>query len=130
MKETNIVRTIMLALGKIPSLKLFRNNVGTGWVGKTGNVKGGGIIIRDPRRLDAGLIEGSSDLIGWKEEIILPSMVGKKVAIFTAIEVKRDRGTLSPSQLNFINQVQRAGGIAGLVRSEEQAKDFINTYKI
>ncbi len=120
----------MLALGRNPTVKLFRNNVGTGWVGKSQSFSGGGIIIRDPRRLDAGLIEGSSDLIGWTTREITPEMIGKKVAIFTALEVKKPTGTTSPAQLNFLEQVKRSGGISGIIRNEEQAKIILNNYKI
>lgn len=119
--ETNLTRRIMLALGRIRDVKIFRNNVGTGWQGKTVSAPGGGLYIRDPRRLDAGLIAGSSDLIGWTVREITPDMVGKKVAIFTAIEVKTMVGTASGSQLNFLNTVRADGGIAGVVKTEEEA---------
>lgn len=120
----------MLALGRIASVKLFRNNIGTGWVGKTESLRGGGIIIRDPRRLDAGLIEGSSDLIGWTTREITPEMVGAKVAIFTALEVKKGAGRISPAQLNFLEQVRRSGGISGIITNEEEAKHILNNYSI
>lgn len=125
MKETNVIRLIMLALGKFPAVKIFRNNVGTGWVGKAITIPGG-IKIMDPRRLDAGLIEGSSDLIGWKSKIITQADVGKPVAIFTAIEVKTNMGRASPGQLNFLNQVRAAGGICGVVDNPEDAVKLLN----
>lgn len=115
----------MLALGKFPSVKIFRNNVGTGWVGRATTIPGG-IKIMDPRRLDAGLIEGSSDLIGWTSRIIGKEDVGKPVAIFTAIEVKTNLGRASPSQLNFLNQVRAAGGICGVVNDPDDAKKLLN----
>jgi hypothetical protein len=124
--ETNLVRRIMLALGRISHVRLFRNNVGTGWVGKSTTMPGRGILISDPRRLDAGLIEGSSDLIGWTSVEITPEMVGKTVAIFTGIEVKTMVGTMSGKQLNFMNQLRTAGGIVGVVRSPEEALKLLN----
>jgi hypothetical protein len=129
MKETNITRIIMLALSKIGRVTSFRNNVGLGWQGETSRLKDGSIIIRNPRPLHAGLCTGSSDLIGWTQREITPDMVGKKVAVFTAIEVKGERGTVSKEQLAFINRVRECGGIAGIARTPDEAVHLIDGYK-
>ena len=105
--------------------RVFRNNVGTGWVGKVSSTNDGGKYIADARPLHSGLCTGSSDLIGWTTKEITPDMVGTKVAIFTAIEVKTPNGKASPEQLNFINQVQKSGGIAGIARSENDAVELV-----
>jgi hypothetical protein len=69
---------------------------------------------------------GGSDLIGFHSVIITPDMVGKKVAIFTAFEVKRSSGgKATDKQLRFIDLVKCFGGIAGVVRSEEEAKSLL-----
>lgn len=64
--------------------------------------------------------KGGSDFIGYEVVIITPEMVGKKVAIFTAHELKADEcneGTATiAAQENFIAQVNEDGGRAGFVR--------------
>jgi len=68
---------------------------------------------------------GTPDLIGWTQVEITPDMVGRKVAIFTAIECKSKSGRVTPEQLNFIQRVKDADGIAGIARSPEEALDII-----
>ena len=88
MTEKSLLNKIQLSLPNF--FRLFRNNTGRGWVGKT-NHKNGNVFIENARPLNAGLTKGSSDLIGWTSIEITPDMVGKKVAIFTAIEAKTGR---------------------------------------
>jgi len=59
-----------------------------------------------------GLSPGSSDEIGWKEKIVTPDMIGKKIAIFQAIEIKTLTDKISYEQIIFYLRVQLAGGIA------------------
>ncbi len=133
MFETNLQKLIMLGVSKIGTTTIFRNNVGMGWIGKSKrisqptNVKlmPGDILIQNGRPLHAGLCEGSSDLVGWTERTVTPEMVGKKVAIFTAVEVKTDAGRVTAQQMNFISRVRQAGGIAGIARSPEEARNLI-----
>ena len=125
MTETNITRSIMLAIGRtLSNVRVFRNNTGMAWQGDTVR-KGSLLIIKNPRPLQAGLCEGSSDLIGWTSMEITPEMVGKKVAVFTALEVKSSRGSASDEQRNFIQRVKEAGGIATVVRTEQEAIDAL-----
>lgn len=58
---------------------------------------------------------GGSDIIG-----IVPG--GR----FLAVEVKRADGRVSKEQRNFIAAVQKAGGIAGVVRSAEDALALVS----
>ena len=98
--------------------RLFRNNTGQGWTGsRIINNRDGSITIFDPRPLNAGLIRGSSDLIGWTTR--------NGVAVFTAIEVKSDVGRLTPDQKQFILNVQNAGGLAGMARSVDDAAKIV-----
>ncbi|MGB4499394.1 MAG: VRR-NUC domain-containing protein [Methylococcaceae bacterium] len=64
---------------------------------------------------------GSSDLIGFQSVTITPEMVGQKVAIFTAIEVKTETGKVSPAQTKFVEMVRKFGGIGAVVRSVDDA---------
>jgi hypothetical protein len=68
---------------------------------------------------------GGSDLIGFHSVIITPEMVGKKVAVFTAFEVKGAKGRATKEQLIFVDLVKSFGGIAGIVRSKEEAKSLL-----
>lgn len=125
MNESNTLKTILLSLGKTSFVKLFRNNVAMAWVGKPTHKTARHITIEDYRPLHAGLVAGSSDLIGWTEVTITPDMVGKRVAVFTAIECKTATGRAKPEQLNFIRAVQSAGGYAGVARTPEDARNII-----
>jgi hypothetical protein len=53
-------------------------------------------------------------------------MVGKPVAIFTSIEVKTETGKIREGQIEFSDAVNKAGGIAGIVRDEESAFDLLS----
>jgi hypothetical protein len=126
MKESNVWKTIMLAAGKAGNVRLFRNNTGQAWQGtKKQFINEGGrrkLILTDPRPIDAGLCEGSSDLIGWVEVTITPEMVGQTVAVFTAIEAKQSTTSeVSEKQLNFLTVIKKMGGIAGLATSPAEA---------
>jgi hypothetical protein len=126
MNETNLTRAIMLKVGSmLQNVRIFRNNVGTGWTGKVIH-QGSRVIIENPRPLHAGLCQGSSDLIGWTTVEVTPEMVGAKVALFTAVEVKTPTGRVSAEQANFIQRVRQAGGIAGEARSEADAIQLLN----
>lgn len=125
MAEHALMSKIMLFLGQRLDVKIFRNNTGTGWVGKQGRSNPGTVLLIDPRPLNAGLCKGSSDLIGFTSVIVTPEMVGKPVAIFTAIEVKGN-AKVTPEQQNFIDTVKNAGGLAGVARNEDDAARIIN----
>lgn len=137
MFENNLQKAIMLAIGKLRTTTIFRNNVGMGWTGKSRRISApvtvklmpGDVVIQNARPLHAGLCEGSSDLIGWTVREITPDMIGKKVAIFTAVEIKTDSGRASAAQLNFIGRVRESGGIAGIARNPEEAQNLIENMK-
>lgn len=126
MKESNILQLILLQCSKLTGATLFRNNTGTGWIGKTSRTSDKGIYIKEPRPLRAGLCNGSSDLIGWTRKTITPDMIGKDIAVFTAIEVKTKIGRTTKDQVNFINAVNKAGGIAGVAKNAEDAVGLLN----
>jgi len=134
MQETNIVRKIMLAIGINTNIRIFRNNTGSAWIGasvkftkrQSVNVEAGDVLIKNARFFNAGLCVGSSDLIGMKSTEITSDMVGQKIAIFTAIEVKQPNGRTSKEQINFINMVNSLGGIAFIAHSDDEAKSFLN----
>jgi hypothetical protein len=111
MSETALQNKIRLALGKHPNVRMFRNNVGL-------------FKTQDGRNVQTGLCVGSSDLIGFTSKTITLDDVGKTVAIFTALEVKTEKGIVSPQQEKFIEMVARFGGISAVVRSVDDAMAF------
>ena len=127
-QETNLVRKIMLKLGKNPNIRIFRNNVGSGYIGaskmfsqaQTVNVKAGDVLIQNARYFEAGLCVGSSDLIGLKAMTITPEMVGTEIAVFVAIEVKLPKGKVQENQLRFLDMVQKLGGKGFICRDENE----------
>ncbi len=108
MRETVLQQNIRLGISA-PNVRIFRNNVGM--------ING----------VQFGLCVGSSDLIGFQSVTVTPEMVGQKVAIFTALEVKTTKGRVSEVQQNFIDVVNRFGGIAGVVRSIDDAKKLVGS---
>jgi hypothetical protein len=52
-------------------------------------------------------------------------MVGKRVAVFVAIETKSPRGRLTPEQRAFIETAKRMGALAGVARSVEEATTIL-----
>lgn len=72
-----------------------------------------------------GLGKGSSDLIGYTTKEITPDMVGQKLAVFTAIEIKTETGKLSQEQKDFIQQIKNAGGFAGCATTSIEALKII-----
>lgn len=136
MIESTILKLVRLAASKIGAVT-FRNNVAKAWVGQATQIskpqtmllQPGDVIIRNARPLHAGLTKGSSDLIGWNAITVLPSMLGKRVAVFTAIETKSKTGRLTVEQGNFLDQVMDAGGIAFVARTPEDVERGIERWK-
>ena len=132
MSEQVLQQTILLRLAR-GAVRLFRNNVGIGWAGPstkvtTGNLgamraglRPGDVVVRNGRPLRAGLAVGSSDLIGLRSVTVTPDMVGQRLAVFAAVEVKAPRGRLTAEQEAFLAMVQEMGGLAEMARSVEEA---------
>jgi len=113
-KETKIQRAIMLALSEADCL-VFRNETSGAWVGKKIHQAGHQVTLTDARMIRFGLCVGSSDLIA-----IMPD--GR----FLAVEVKTETGKATKEQLNFIEQVRKAGGKAGIARSVKDALEILH----
>lgn len=115
MREKDIQNMLILHASSIGST-LFCNNVGM-YRDQRGNV------------IRYGLCNGSSDLIGWTPVTITDDMVGKRIAVFTAIEVKKNKhgsyGATDGQKL-FINAVRSNGGYAGVADCKKDMEDIIN----
>lgn len=70
------------------------------------------------RNNDPFRIKGVSDILG-----IL------RTGVFLAIEVKSEKGKASLEQLNFINKINRAGGLAFIARSVEDVKKHLTEWE-
>lgn len=134
-EENNITKRIQKATSKIGT-RLFRQNTGGAWAGKIDRGEGltitlgpRDVVVRNAQFIRMGLITGSSDLIGWHTIVVTAAMIGRKIAVFTGFEVKTENGIPEPEQLNFVEQVQGAGGIAGIMRSDEDALRAIDEWE-
>jgi hypothetical protein len=123
MSESGVLKMVRLAAAKVGTV-LFRNNVAFAWVGdQVTRLEGGRVILHNPRPLHAGLIIGSSDLVGWHSVTVTPEMVGRRIAVFTGCETKKNKsGHVSRAQRNFLKKLRDAGGIAIVATSDE---DFL-----
>lgn len=133
--ETDIVRLIMLKLSKAGA-RIFRNNTGNAWIGQSIritkpqiiSVTTGDVVVKNARYFTAGLCVGSSDLIGLKPVLITPEMVGKTVAVFTAVEVKTATGRATKEQVAFLQMVKDIGGISFIARNDVEAEEMLKYY--
>ncbi len=109
--ETTLQQRIRLAVGLLPDVRLWRNNSGK---------------LPDPRTgrwVQFGVASpGGSDLIGYRTITITPDMVGQKIAVFTALEIKTATGRATPEQRRFIDHIRGAGGISAIVRTTADAQ--------
>ena len=111
MSEQELQQRIRLELGSGP-VRLWRNNVGA---------------LRDQRGrlVSYGLCPGSSDLIGLRRLRVGPEHLGQELAVFCALEIKSQRGRPSAEQQRFLAQVGAMGGLAGVIRSLEEARALL-----
>lgn len=98
--------------------RLWRNNVGV-LQDRTGRPVAYGLGSEGGRAMP-----GTSDAIGLHTITITPDMVGRQVAVFTAIEVK-DQASLTDAQRRFLLAVHNLGGIAGCARSVDDARRIL-----
>lgn len=71
---------------------------------------------------------GVSDLIGVTGYVVKPEDVGRTIGVFTAMEVKTATGRVRDEQSGFVARVLKLGGIAGIVRSPEDAEKLISDF--
>ena len=107
--EKEVMAAVKEWAGMRSDVTLWRNNVGS-------------MEWAPGRWLRYGLCVGSADFIGLTSITITPDLVGKKVAVFTALEAKAENGVLSTDQERFLMAVKDAGGIASVVHDAEEAQ--------
>jgi len=78
-------------------------------------------------------VPGMSDTTGMVSRIVTPEMIGQRVAIYTAIEVKSATGKTARErrklQDSFLAMVTGLGGIAGYARNIEEARALIEGHR-
>lgn len=113
--ETPLMNAVRAHASKLGAA-LFRNLVGV-------------FYTRDGNPVNCGLGPGSSDTIGWTRVLVTADMVGKPVAVFTAVEIKVPGAYTKPDRLaaqqRFIDAVRRDGGRAGFADSLATAARII-----
>lgn len=110
--EQTVQQQIRLACSR-GATRLWRNNVGR-------------LLDQSGRPVAFGLCPGSADLVGFTTMTIGPEHVGQTVAVFTAVEVKAERGRPTPLQTAWLEHVSAAGGRAGIARSVADAQRIIS----
>ena len=65
------------------------------------------------------------DRIGWTEIVITPDMVGKKIAVFTNIEIKGPGDTIKDGQKDFHNMILSHYGISEIWYEDRIIKEAI-----
>lgn len=129
MIETDIQRRIQLALND-EHARIWRNTNGSGWSGRNFTVREGRLVHGSASHVAYGLGPGSSDLVGPISVEVTGAMVGRRIAVFSAFEVKKPRGgKYSEQQDRFIEVIQGLGGIADYTRSVEEALRIVNSFK-
>jgi hypothetical protein len=93
-------------------VRMWRNNVGAYPLANGGFLR-------------YGLCNGSADFIGLRSLIVTPGMVGKRVAVFLAIESKAPGNDAEDHQETWLTEVRDAGAIAGVARNAEEAEQLL-----
>lgn len=98
----------------------------------------GSILFRNRRGMarleDGGMFpyglgpNGFPDNCGYTPMKITESMIGKTVAIFTAIEAKTESGVLAPHQAAVIQELKERGCIAGVATKADDVRTIIQEW--
>lgn len=113
-EETKLMRLIMVALTQADCL-VFRNETSGAYVGKVIHKDARIVTLANAQLMTFGLCVGSSDIVG----------IHKPTGRFLAVEVKTEKGKPTKEQINFIEQVRAANGIAGIARSVKEALELL-----
>ena len=112
--EADVSKDIVKYAEANPDMQLWRNNVGA--------------VKKGLRWIVFGLCKGSSDRIGYTKVKITPGMVGKTIAVFTAVEIKRPGGITTDLQEEFVADIEASGGIGMIADSVEVVVKRVKGY--
>jgi len=129
--ERELQRDIQLACAEVKGLRLWRANVGRGWVSEgkptVQVVQGKKIVTLVNAQPLASLPEGFPDLFGFIEDYRMVGCrdAGVLLPIPVFIEVKAPAGRVSSKQQAFIDAARAAGCRAGIARSVADALKIV-----
>jgi len=111
--ESEVLADVLLA-GTSATTRLSRNNSGA-------------LVDRNGRLVRFGLFSpGGSDAVGFVSIVITEAMVGRRIAIYAEAECKAEKGgRVSEDQARHQALVRDFGGIAGVVRSADEARELL-----
>jgi hypothetical protein len=122
--ESEIQQLVQIESAKYGCV-LERNNSGafTDQTGRTVRFGLGNISAKHAENLK------SSDLIGITTIVVTPEMIGKKLGVFTAFEIKKEDWKMNKNfdkreqaQANYLEYVRNHGGIAAFVNDVDQIR--------
>lgn len=113
-EETKLMRLILVALTQADCI-VWRNETSGAYVGRVIHKDARIVTLQNAQLMTFGLCVGSSDIVG----------IHKPTGRFLAVEVKTPTGKPTKEQLNFIEQVRAANGIAGIARSVKEALELL-----
>lgn len=117
MSEAAIMAAILRDCGALPGVRLFRNQVGNGFVGNVVERSGSTVTLANARQVSMGWCPDSSDILGCVPR--------DGIAQLVAMEVKTETGRVTPGQRRFLDAVRSWGGLSAVVRSPEHARALL-----
>ena len=115
-ERKDVLDPVMLGVSSLGG-RLFRNNSGMALM-KNGDVVRYGLA--NP---------GGSDLIGWMPHTVTAEDVGRRLAIFAAVEGKWGTTRTTEAQKAFLDVVGRAGGIAIVGKHPDEILRILKEWK-
>lgn len=134
-RETAIQNSGLIAASK-QGAKLFRNQVGAGWVcppNRTKKYTKNGkryVLLEDPRWMEYGFPTGSGDVQGLHPVVITADMVGQKIARYVNAEAKTEDGKPGKGQSEWHEFIWANGGLSGFYRSDEDMLRILSGDKV
>ena len=126
--ETAIQRALLMEMGSRPDARMFRNQVGSGWVAsRSRQLPDGCLVLIGARRVSMGLAVGSSDLVGLRRVVIGPEHVGRTLAVFVSAEVKTETGRRSEEQAAWARLMESMGALHGTLRASGEGAALLDT---
>jgi hypothetical protein len=104
---------------------IWKNRGGELYTGVLAYNINGNLVLSQPK--EVRLEVAPCNLIGMSQVTVTPEMVGKRLAIFTAIECKSRKTKESARQKDWIEKVKTMGGIAGFAYSVAHANVILSS---